>query len=80
MKPLPVSIQRGILYKRGLKGVQGAKPPAGVWGVPSFSFSLAAAGGKDSLKSAPMGIYSSGARSMYTMVGSTGQIVKCIVN
>ena len=32
---------------RGLKGVQGAKSPAGVWGVPSFSFSLlAAAGGK----------------------------------
>ena len=42
-------------HERGRKGVQGAKSPAGVWGVPSFSFSpRAAAGGKDSLKSAPM--------------------------
>jgi len=49
-------------HKRGLKGVQGAKSPAGVWGtlsggqvIPSFSFSsLAAVGGKESLKSAPM--------------------------
>ncbi len=46
----------GSDHKHGLKGVQGAKSPAGVWGVPSFSFSsLAAAGGKESLKSAPMG-------------------------
>ena len=35
----------------------GEAPSAGVWGVPSFSFSsLAAAGGKESLKSAPMGV------------------------
>jgi len=44
-----------VPHKRGRKGVQGAKSPAGVWGVPSFSFSSpAAAGGKESLKSAPM--------------------------
>jgi len=28
------------------KGVQGAKPPVGVWGVPKNFFSLAAAGGE----------------------------------
>ena len=38
-----------------LRGVQGAKSPAGVWGVPSFFFSsFAACGGEGSIKSSPM--------------------------
>jgi hypothetical protein len=47
---------QGICHKRGRKGGARVQSPAGVWGVPSFSFSsLAAAGGKESLKSAPLG-------------------------
>ena len=51
-----------LLYEICLKSdhrsgsAEGSRPSAGVWGVPSFSFSsLAAAGGKESLTSAPMG-------------------------
>jgi hypothetical protein len=42
-----LGMDRFYPHRRGLKGVQGTKPPAGVWGVPrkSLFFLLAATGG-----------------------------------
>jgi len=40
-----------------LKGVQGAKSSAGVWDAPSFSFSLAAAGGINQLLNSYFNFY-----------------------
>ena len=67
-----------LLYKICLKSdhrsgsAEGSRPSAGVWGVPSFSFSsLAAAGGKESFKSAPVGEITNpgkGLRYLFTLL------------